>query len=425
MKKRLVSIFGPLVCAAVLLGVLFFGPWKINASDPKILAQASTAMSNSLLRGNAIKNEAVETGRYVPFFGSSELNRISSMHPSVLAQKYNRNYTPFLLGAAGTQSMTQFSIIQSMAEEIAGKKAVFIISPQWFVPKGVKEPYFDNYYSEQQVYSWLLSCTEISAADEYYASRLLEFSKVTHNPLMVEVLTQIQVGKLLTEAQKSKLTRQLAVFTREDELFGGIGLDSNLKKKIDRATEKLPHKYDFSQLVSLANKEGRKETSNNSLGIKNTFYANNLQDRLAKMKGSQKNLDYRFGPEFSDFQLVLEAFAKNNVDVLFVIPPINQKWMDHTGLPDEVLTGFDQKIRYQLTSQGFTNVADFTANGNVDYFMEDTIHLGWRGWLAADEAIKAFMESETKNKLEYHLDTKFLSKEWQKASPDDLSNELN
>ena len=40
------------------------------------------------------------------------------------------------------------------------------------------------------------------------------------------------------------------------------------------------------------------------------------------------------------FNLVLTEFARNNVDVLFVIPPINQKWMDYTGLPQEVLSGF-------------------------------------------------------------------------------------
>ncbi len=57
-------------------------------------------------------------------FGSSELNRVSATHPSVLVQKYHRSYTPFLIGAPGTQSLTQYAIIQSMAKELAGK-AVF------------------------------------------------------------------------------------------------------------------------------------------------------------------------------------------------------------------------------------------------------------------------------------------------------------
>ena len=38
-----------------------------------------------------------------------------------------------------------------------------------------------------------------------------------------------------------------------------------------------------------------------------------------------------------------------------------------------------QKIRYQLESQGFTNIADFSKDGGEAFFMKDTIHLGWLG----------------------------------------------
>lgn len=141
------------------------------------------------------------------------------------------------------------------------------------------------------------------------------------------------------------------------------------------------------------------------------------------MKGSQKKWDYRFGPEYSDFQLVLTEFARNNVDVLFVIPPINQKWMDYTGLPQEVLTGFDKKIRYQLRSQGFMNIADLSTKGNQPYFMEDTIHLGWRGWLAADEYIQPFLDSKGKEKPSYEINHYFLSKNWQQEAPKDIQGE--
>ena len=41
-----------------------------------------------------------------------------------------------------------------------------------------------------------------------------------------------------------------------------------------------------------------------------------------------------------------------------------------------------QKIRYQLESQGFNNIADFLKDGGGAFFYKDTIHLGWLGWLA-------------------------------------------
>ena len=41
-----------------------------------------------------------------------------------------------------------------------------------------------------------------------------------------------------------------------------------------------------------------------------------------------------------------------------------------------------KKFRYQLESQGFTNIADFSKKGGDPYFVKDTIHIGWLGWLA-------------------------------------------
>ena len=46
---------------------LFLGPWKINSHDPKVIAQAATAMNDAVFRGDHIKNEAIATGKYVPF----------------------------------------------------------------------------------------------------------------------------------------------------------------------------------------------------------------------------------------------------------------------------------------------------------------------------------------------------------------------
>ena len=129
MKKKIFAIFGPLVLSAVLVAILFFAPVNIDLDSKKVLADASTSMSANILRGNAIKNKAMRSDRYVPFFGSSELSRISAFHPSVLAEKYDRNYRPFLLGAPGTQSLTQAMMMKSMGSELAHKKVcVYSIS---------------------------------------------------------------------------------------------------------------------------------------------------------------------------------------------------------------------------------------------------------------------------------------------------------
>ena len=66
----------------------------------------------------------------------------------------------------------------------------------------------------------------------------------------------------------------------------------------------------------------------------------------------------------NDLQLVLDQFAKSRTNVIFVIPPVNAKWMKYTGLSQEKYEQAVQKIRYQLESQGFTNIADFSKDGD-------------------------------------------------------------
>lgn len=68
-----------------------------------------------------------------------------------------------------------------------------------------------------------------------------------------------------------------------------------------------------------------------------------------------------------------------------------------------------KKIRYQLQSQGFNHIADLSKDGDVPYFMTDTIHPGWRGWLKIDRAVDPFLTKQV-NPPHYHIDNRFYSK---------------
>lgn len=418
MKKKLFAIFGPILLAFGLIAVFFTSSYRVDLTDPTIIKKASTSMSENVLKGDIIKNEALAEKKYIPFFGSSELSRISPFHPSVLAEKYHRDYRPFLLGAPGTQSLSQYMMMRSAGDDLKNKKIVFIISPQWFVKDGVKKDYFDTYYSQLQTLDWLFSLKKITPADRYLARRLLHFSIVKKDEKLTEMLQMIKKGQLPSVEKRNQLRLNWNILKREDEMFSDIGLKSK-QDKIDQAMKPLPATYQEKQLVNLAEKIGKKDTNNNIFELKNSFYKGRIRPRLKELKNSQKNWDYRFSPEFSDFQLVLQQLAQEQVEALFIIPPVNQKWSDYTGLSQEMLQGFAKKIKFQLQSQGFDRIADFTKMADQPYFMEDTIHLGWKGWLAADQRIRPFLENH-QQPSHYQLDPSFYSKDWQKYSPNDL-----
>lgn len=68
-----------------------------------------------------------------------------------------------------------------------------------------------------------------------------------------------------------------------------------------------------------------------------------------------------------------------------------------TGLREDIQHAVE-KICYQLESQGFTNIADFSKMEDP-YFVKDTIHLGWLGWLAFDKAVDPFLSIHASSDL--------------------------
>lgn len=123
-KKKLWQIFGPVLVAFALLALIFLLPFSLTHYSQKSLQESSVSFSTQLVKGEAVKNAAFADKKvnYVPFFGSSELSRIDSLHPSVLAEKYHRNYQPFMLGKAGSDSLVHFLNMQEMQGTLRLKK---------------------------------------------------------------------------------------------------------------------------------------------------------------------------------------------------------------------------------------------------------------------------------------------------------------
>lgn len=418
MKRKLFMAVGPLVVAVVVLLGLLFLPVTILPTGQKQINNSATAISTNIMKGEKVYQAAMEEKRMIPFFGSSELSRFDAFHPSVLAEKYDRNYTPYLIGNAGSQSLTHFLAMEGMGESLTNKKAVFIISPQWFVKGGAPSMMFDSHFSPLQTYEFILSDEVDSPQRRYAAERFLEYKAVCSDQNMEKMLHKIEKGESITKGQKgyAKLKRQ--VLRNEDKLFGAYVSGKNAKK-VQNQLKNLPNTYDNEQLDQKAYEVGKKSSTNNPYQIKNGFYKTRIQPIEGELAGSQKTFDYEFSKEFSDFQVVLDKMEANNMNVRFVIPPVNQKWLKYTGLSQEMLNNFSKKITHQLTSQGF-QVIDLSGDGSEDYFMQDTIHIGWRGWVALDKQLDPFLSAEKPDKSKITLNNYFLSKEWQDLPAKDI-----
>lgn len=413
MKKRLLMIFGPVGLAAVIVLTLLFAPLPHGRLARPAMQEAAVSMAPNVLLGQQIKQQALDA-HYVPFMGSSELSRMDAFHPSVLAAKYDRPYQPLLLGAPGTQSLTHYLDDQSWIRQYRGRKLVFILSPQWFVPHGARRDAFQFYYSPLQAILFLQHARPSAAADRYAARRLLQLAPAEAHSNIREGLLDIAAGQKLGRGLRTRLRLQGMLLHNEDGLFSRFNIHHRYQAVV-RGERQLPHQATNAQLDSLAAAAGRRATGNNAFGIDDRFFAKRLGGgKLAKLRGKQAHLDYRRSPEYNDFQLLLSQFAQNHVQVQFVIPPINQKWARYTGLRQAMLAQTTAKLRRQLQAQGFTHVLDLSRDGGEPYFMQDTIHLGWRGWVAVDKAVQPFLTTR-QAPAHYHIDHYYFTKAWADA----------
>ena len=411
MLKRLWLIFGPIFIAGLLvLLLIFFYPStrSHNLTEEKYSA-ASVSAESFKERSQKVRALTDPDMRFVPFFGSSEWMRFDSMHPAVLAEKYDRSYRPYFMGQAGAAALSQYFGIQQITSELENKQAVFVISPQWFTKEDHDPTIFQTYFNNDQLTAFLENQSG-DAASRYAANRLLK-----QNPgvSMKSIVEKFAKGEKLSEFDQRMITISAQLNEKQSALFGQFSIRGRLKYKdqVEKYLSSLPDQFSYEELENIARKEGEENTTNNDLGVENHFYNTKLKKDLKKWEGSQKNYNYLKSPEYNDLQLVLDQFAKSKVNVLFVFQPVNKKWMDYTGLSEEMYQHTVEKIRYQLESQGFTNIADFSKNGGDPYFVKDTIHIGWLGWLAFDKVVNPFLSNPT-TAPNYQMNDRFFSQDW-------------
>ncbi len=413
-KKKLWSIFGPVIIAVVLTVVLFALPWG-NHHSQETEQKAAVSLSATVFKNRSLKAEALGSKKenYIPFFGSSELNRMDRYHPAVMAERYH-NYKPFLFGSRGTQSLPQLFNMAMIPQQMHNKKAVYIISPQWFVRQGVMVNAFKYYNGAYANLMWLKQANPKSPYDRYTAHRLIQL--LGDDGTVTQDAAKIAAGKPLTGWDRFNINMRIKFLSHEDDLFSSFSINSNYENRIKPKVKLLPRQLNYADLSATAVKEHDYNSNNNRFGILNGFYNSTVKPDLRKTHNSQRSFNYTKSPEYGDLEVVLNQFKKTNSNVVFMITPVNAKWEKYTGMSMPMYYRTVDKIKLQLRSQGFNHIVDYSHKGGQDGFMQDTIHIGWAGWVDFDRQISPFLEKK-QPQPHYHMNKVFLSKDWRNLEP--------
>jgi len=424
-KEPVFKAVGPLICALVLVGILLFSPLNNPRHYSKEdLDTFANSNSTEVYVGEDIKQQFFAHSEYLPIFGSSELNRFDPFHPAVLADKYNRNYRPFLIGRRGTQSLAHYFYLEDVNKGLKNRKFVFIISPQWFGKRvqkgkitadGMSPQAFSEFVTREKLYYWINTVDPMNKTTKIMAKRLLTFELVRKDPVLNKYLKKLAKGKTISKNLKTISHLQFFLLRSEDSFFQAITPKKIYSEDLKKFEKILPDKYNNAILQQLAKKNGKRQSTNNPFLVDDHWYtSHNIERRLKELQGSQKDFNFLHGIEYHDFQLLLNKFAEHKMDVLFIIQPLNYRWISYTGMNKTMLKNFAIKISTQLKSQGFSRVVNFLERGREAYFLKDSIHFGNRGWVALDSEINKFVNEP--NVTDYHLNNdKFLANEWLSA----------
>lgn len=322
-------------------------------------------------------------------FGSSELNHMkkTKYHPAKMfaGQKLNL----MMMGAGYYQSLSHAIELGAIEPGMKNRKVVLVLSPQWFRPTGVLPDAFASRFSEDNFIAMLrndklspktkqaiISRTEaLLVNDPSTLKRVKIYERIfwSHNAGLKDKIYGSLYSGFLTERSR------LSIAVLAD--LKGFGQ----KPKISSAGGPI----DWQAYLQNAETDGKLHTKSNSFYIKDSYYKWYLGPQMKLRKDSGVASSYCSSPEYDDLKIFLEACRELDIEPLLISVPVNGWWYDYTGFSKQDRQRYYENIRAIAKEYG-AQLADHSGDEYTPYFLEDTMHLGWKGWVYVNEDIYNF-----------------------------------
>jgi D-alanine transfer protein len=385
--------FSPLIAAVLIFCFIIFIPnqYLLPMVNEKTIEKAAVDLDFEMFQGEIIQKKMLENPKYLPIYGSSELSRLDTFHPSNYFKVNPIGVTPFLVGRGGTQSFFHFLNFANQKEGLKNKKIIFILSPQWFDKQGVRQEVFSSNFSALQAYKFALEPKVSERLQIEGAKRLLTFD-VVNNDKMLKTLLEAKIHKDKKTQMKAFMIKPFAfafmkVLEKRD-LLNSI-LDVHVTKLHPQPS--LIKNKTWKELEKNAYGMAKRKSTNNPFYIDDFYYNHKIKPKIDRLKGYKKHASYLVSPEYQDFQMVLDVLKEAKAKPLFVSVPFNGYWYDYMELSKKDREGYYKKIKQQIEKEGFP-VLDLSHHEYDPYFLKDTMHLGYKSWLPIDKAIIEFVK---------------------------------
>lgn len=378
--------------AIVIMMIFLFTPisWLQGLIDDQIIENSAHERNAAVMyQGEVIQSRMFEDKHYLPLFGSSELSSESQFHPSNYFKVNDKGLTPFLIGRGGTQSLINVLMISPNFDKLAGRKMVFILSPQWFEENGLIQDYFSTNYSKLQAYNLAFNNDLDKTLKKKVIKRLLTFNDVKEDTLLKTVY-EGETSNSFMDKMKGLFYKPAAYINKnileKKDFIQTMLLKEPSYKTTDAAAIK---DKNFEYLIQYATEVGQGQVTTNPYSIQDSYFNDYIKGNFAKYKNRYQNRSYSASPEYDDLGMLLDLLKEAKAEPLFISVPVNGNWYDYAGFPEERREAYYQKVKELIASYGFS-VADYSNHEYEKYFLKDVTHVGWKGWVYINRDLDAF-----------------------------------
>lgn len=399
MKEAIRQALLPALSLLLAASLLFWGVGNavINSMPPWRDSVGNFNHTEKITGTYLVEQSAAQEDTLL-IFGSSELRTTEiSTHPANFFAGKRAGFQVDLIGRGSCQSLIHALELAASGDSLAGKKIVLITSPQSFVPEGIAPDLFYANFSYEQ---YLAALEDEDLSDEVKATlsarvaELLAAYEQTDGTSPVDPAIQALAEHRASPTPLSAvcnvlMTPYYALDRYLLELRNMADSRPVLAAGVDTAAPEEMALIDWQAEEQAAVVQAERMATNNTFGMEDDYYTTYIGSRLERQKDRDAELDYSSSREYEDLRLLFEICNEKGIEPLFIHVPLHGAWSDYTGFTEDRRSEYYENVR-AIAAEYVIEILDLTGYEYEPYFMCDTMHLGWKGWLLVDRALIGF-----------------------------------
>lgn len=327
--------------------------------------------------------------------GSSELKRQVEGNPVNIFPCKGNEFEVSIYGVAHMQDLNQAIRVGSCNNINSNSKVALIVSMQWFNKgSGLMDKQFLSCFSDNQFYKFLNNPKISKKNKMYLAKRISQLTSINSDYKDEKIYADLYLkkdsgGKIPYYLMLPYYKVKASLLDTRDKLAAYLKL-VKLKEKGEREINDI----DFNKEYEDAIEQGTSQVTNcNPFNVQDKFYNKQLKNNKYVYKDRDKDIDLLNSKEFDDYEFFFDVCDDLGVKPYVILMSANGWYYDYLGIDKEKRTDFYNKLENIASQRGY-DVLNLQPNEYEKYYLIDTMHLGWLGWLNVSEELTNHFKGE-------------------------------